>query len=140
MLAAVIRLTTLSLTASLLLATPATAQAPPTDAEVLTAVQAATADSVKPLKRRVTPKRITFAMPEAGLVRVHLDARGKRQAIGASTSTSAETVSVLLTRTAHGRKILDRRGKLRLTLKVTFTPARAGGKPQRATVTVTRPR
>lgn len=112
----------------------------PTDAEVLGAVKAAAVQSARALRSRVTPKRITFAVPEAGLVRVHLDAKGKRQAIGAGTSTGAKQLRVLLTRTAHGRRTLDRRGRLRLTLKVTFTPARAGGEPQRATVTVTRPR
>ena len=39
--------------------------------------------------------------------------------------------------TAAGRKLVKRTRRLKLTLKGTFTPSRAGEAPQRASVSVT---
>jgi hypothetical protein len=119
---------------------PAPTPTVPTDADVLRAVKASVAKSAAALRARTTPAKLTFVAPEAGKVAFRVTAGGKSLATGTGTSTAPAKTTVRLTRTAAGRKALARRGNLRLTLTATFTPARAGAKAQRASVTVARQR
>jgi hypothetical protein len=81
-----------------------------------------------------------FALPVAftqpGAATFKLLARGKVIGKGTRSATAGDRrVTVTLTRA--GRKLLKRATRLKLTLKGTFTPSRAGEAPQRASVSVT---
>jgi hypothetical protein len=102
----------------------------------------ATGSSLRPLRLPKLAKRqsvvLPFAFPEAGTVKLELVAKG--QTIGTGTKSSKENgkldVSVKLT--AAGRKLFKRAKKtLKVTVKGTFTPSRAGGSSLNAGVTVT---
>ena len=128
-------------------ATPEIPQSPaaPTDQEYLQAVKgsvAATGSSLRPLRLPRLAKRssftLPFAFPEPGTVKLDLVAKGQTIGSGSKTSASNGKVSVSISLTPAGRKLLKRtKRKLKVTLKGTFTPARAGGSARNAGVTVT---
>jgi hypothetical protein len=74
---------------------------------------------------------VTF--PASGDAAFKLVARGK--VIGTGTRSGERRVTIRLT--AAGRRLLKRATRVKLTLKGTYTPSRAGEAPQRASVSVT---
>ena len=81
-----------------------------------------------------------FALPVAftqpGAATFKLLARGKVIGKGTRNATAGDR-RVTVTLTPAGRKLLKRATRLKLTLRGTFTPSRAGEVPQRASVSVT---
>jgi len=77
---------------------------------------------------------VTFTRPGAATFK--LLAHGKVIGRG-TTNATAGVRRVTVTLTPAGRKLLKRATRLKLTLKGTFTPSRAGEVPQRASVSVT---
>lgn len=117
---------------------PPPAPTGPSDADVLRVVKASTAKSAAGLRRRTATTRLGFSLPEPGTVALRVSAGGKTLASGTLRGTVAGDHALTLKRTATGRKLLQRRTKLKLTLTASFTPARAGAGAQVAAVTVTR--
>jgi hypothetical protein len=116
----------------------------PTSAQALQAVKAALSATGSKLRTftarqlsRMSTATLPFAFPEPGAVDLQLVA--KDQVVGTGTRAAAgngrSTVTVALT--AAGRKLLKRSKRLKVTLKGTFTPSRAGAAPQRASVKLT---
>ncbi|MDA0160819.1 hypothetical protein OM076_11135 [Solirubrobacter ginsenosidimutans] len=124
--------------------TTTTAPAAPTDAQVRAKVRAAvasTAARLKALKTRQLAKRksvrLPFAFSEPGKVKLTLTGpRGKPIGAGEKTATAAGTSTVTVKLSAAGRKLLKAARKIAVTVKATFTPARAGAKPQTASAGV----
>ena len=123
---------------------PATSPAAPSSTQVLVAVRASVSASrtgLKALSPRAASRRATitlpFAFPEPGTVSLELLA--KNRVIGTGTKTlrvnGKANVAVKLSRS--GRALLKRSKQLKVTLRGTFTPSRAGAGPQRASMSVT---
>jgi hypothetical protein len=120
----------------------------PTDAQVLAAVKAAlsqTGAKLRKLDTRTLAKRksiaLPFAFPEAGTAKLQLTTKVKRKSTivgtGSKAMGTAGTANVTVKLTKAGRLLLKRARSIKLTLKATFTPARAGAKPQSASTSVT---
>jgi hypothetical protein len=116
----------------------------PTSAQMLQMVRGSLSASGSSLRARTTRSlarfsavAIPFAFPEPG--RVDLELVAKNKVIGTGAKTSAMNGKEILTvkLTTAGRALLKRSKKLRITLRATFTPSRAGARPQRASVKVT---
>jgi hypothetical protein len=125
-------------------APPTASPAAPTAAEVLLAVRAAVSasrSSLKPFTARKLARRpafdLPFAFPEPGTAALELLAKDKVIGSGTKAATLNGKANVSLTLTAAGRKLLKRSKKLKVTLRGTFTPSRAGAGPQRASMSVT---
>ena len=73
---------------------------------------------------------LPFTFPEAGSTRLDLIAKGKVVATGTRTRTAGGLANVNIKLSAAARTAR------KLTLRATFTPSRAGAKPQRASVNV----
>ena len=82
------------------------------------------------LRRRIT---VAIVLPERGRIVLRVRAKGRLLARGRATADGAAKVT--LKATAAGRTRLKHGAKV--TLTATFTPSRAGAKPQRASVKVT---
>jgi hypothetical protein len=116
----------------------------PTAAQALQAVKAALSATGSKL-RTFTPRRLSrkstvtlpFAFPEPGAVELQLVAKDKVIGTGTRTATVNGKSTVTVTLTTAGRNQLKRAKRLKLTLKTTFTPSRAGAAPQRASTSVT---
>lgn len=102
----------------------------------------ATGSSLRTLRlprlARRTSVVLPFAFPEPGTVTLELLAKGKPIGSGTKSSTANGKVSVSVKLTPAGRKLLKRtKKKLKVTVKGTFTPSRAGGNALGTAVTVT---
>jgi hypothetical protein len=116
----------------------------PTDGQVFAAIKAALGKTAAKLRKLDTAalakrKRLTlpFRFAEAGTVRLQL--KRKTTAVGTGTKTlkAPGSANVTVKLTKAGRSLLKRAKSIKLTLKATFTPARAGAKPQAASMSVT---
>jgi hypothetical protein len=106
------------------------------------AAVASAATTLKALKTRRLAKRksvgLPFAFSEPGKVKLTLTGpRGKQVGAGEKTAAAAGPSTVTVKLSAAGRKLLKAARKIALTVKATFTPARAGAKPQTASAGVT---
>jgi hypothetical protein len=132
---------------------PPATPAVPTDAQVLAAVKAAlgkTGAKLRTLDPAALAKRksvsLPFAFSEAGTAKLQLTTKVKRKGkkaktmvVGSGTKklAAAGSANVPVKFTKAGRSLLKRSKSLKLTLKGTFTPARAGAKPQSASTSAT---
>jgi hypothetical protein len=126
---------------------PAPTQSPaaPTNGQVLQAVKAsvgASGTSLRPLRLPRLAKRravaVPFAFPEPGTVKLELVAKGKTIGAGTKSSTANGKLDVAVKLTDAGRKLFKRTKKqLKVTVRGTFTPSRAGGNALSAASTVT---
>jgi hypothetical protein len=119
----------------------------PSDAQVLASVKLALATTGKQLRslklRKLARKKqvsLAFGYPEAGTTRLELTTKVKKKTKvlgkGSRKRPKAGKANVTVKLTASARKLLKRSKHLKVTLKATFTPSRAGAKTQRASVTV----
>ena len=102
----------------------------------------ASGSSLRPLRLPRLAKRqsflLPFAFPEAGTVKLDLVAKGQTIGTGTKSSTANGKFDVSIKLTPAGRKLFKRTKKtLKVTLKGTFTPSRAGQGALNAGVTVT---
>ena len=124
--------------------TIAASELTPTSAQMLQMVKGSLSASGSSLRARTTRSlarfsavAIPFAFPEPG--RLDLELVAKNKVIGTGAKTSAMNGKEILTvkLTTAGRTLSKRSKKLKITLRATFTPSRAGARPQRASVNVT---
>jgi hypothetical protein len=102
----------------------------------------ASGSSLRPLRLPRLAKRqsllLPFAFPEAGTVKLDLVAKGQTIGTGTKSSAANGKFDVSIKLTPAGRKLFKRTKKtLKVTLKGTFTPSRAGQGALNAGVTVT---
>jgi hypothetical protein len=120
----------------------------PTDAQVLLAVKqalGATGAKLRTLDLAALAKRKSVALPftfaEAGTAKLRLTAKVKRKTtvVGSASKTqsTAGAASIPLKLTPAGRALLKHARSIKLTLTCTFTPARAGAKPQSTSTSAT---
>ena len=76
-------------------------------------------------------------MHRIGAVELELRAKSKLIGTGARATAVNGKTNVSVKLTAAGRKLLKRSKRLKVSVKATFTPSRAGAVPQRASLSVT---
>ncbi len=120
----------------------------PTDAQVLAALTTGirgTRSGLGKLTTATLAKRkavaLPFAFSEAGTVKLRLTAKKGKKTVtlgtGSRKATTAGKANVSVKLSKPGRKLLRTSRKLKVTLTGTFTPARAGAKAQKASVSAT---
>jgi hypothetical protein len=108
----------------------------PTDAEVLSGLKAGLRPARTGIERRTrTTLAVPFTFAEQATVRLRI-VHG-RTVIGTGRESGAGETAVRVRLNAPGRRLLSGRERAALTVKATLTPARAGARPQSASLRVT---